>query len=150
MMKFEIGQHLKWEGNIWEVCLIIKRQIVLLHLSTQEIQTHDQALLEKAYMEDMLVAANEREHEKPLNGLMFSDLNKFQRKTILFRMKFVNRLLVGDVTIYNAKAIIEDVANSIGCTKCPGEKTVRRWLTTYRRSGSDLKSLVDHRHPLVS
>ena len=149
-MRFEVGKKINWEGSAYEICFIRSRQVILWHLSTETLKPPlELAQLERAYLDNTLTSEEDVQSEKPMNGLLFSDLNELQQKTIIERMHFVNRVLVGDVTIHNIEKVILEVAKDIGRIKPISVGTVRRWLGIFRKSGDDPKSLVDHRYSLV-
>lgn len=149
MINFEVGQQILWEGNRWEIRFNEARTVMLKHLNTQQFIHTTLGKLEKAYMERTIApTASSDETENLANKLNFSELSTRQQKIVLFRMHFVDRFMVGDVTIFNAKDIIREMVKDLEIEKGPGEASVRRWVTIFRKSGNEPISLVDNRLPL--
>lgn len=112
--------------------------------SSQHVSRGD---FDEALMAGEVAQSEPRERFSSVVPANFDELTKGERQQVNYKMQFVRVFMAKPVSVEDAKDTIIHIYSRVSTRKyrCPGESTVRRWMTLFKQSGYDPSVLVDMR-----
>lgn len=147
-MQFKVSENIIWEAQTWRITYVDENIVVLRPKESKESVIKTLAELERAYLAGDLISEGALTPKTIAEEqILLSDLSIHQQRKINMRMQFIQCLLREDVTVDNAQDEINKLADRLEIPQknVPGVSSVRRWLTTYRKSDCQTISLMDKR-----
>lgn len=105
------------------------------------------AEFDEALMAGEVAQSEPRERFSAVVPANFDDLTAEERKQVSYKMQFVHVFMSTPIPVDEAEDTIAHIYNRVSTRqyRCPGESTVRRWMTLFKQSGCDPSVLVDMR-----
>jgi hypothetical protein len=102
---------------------------------------------DEALMAGDVAQSEPRERYSSVVPTNFDELTTAERQQVSYKMQFVHVFIAKPVAVEDAKDTIILIYNRVSTRqyRCPGESTVRRWMTLFKQSGYDPSVLVDMR-----